>query len=517
MKRTMEKRFYEEQEEMKYSFKLQIEDKEQSVKEIATENGIMAKQILLMKSEQEKLIMEQKLLIEDAGLKQTKINIYAEEIEMLKRELDEKECVISDKDKLIIQLTKQNDAFNKDIKFRDTTVDALIQKIEPKEKEIKYKEHLLEKKNSEIFEILHLVAQKGKEINQLSKKLSVTEKTIKKQNLEYKKIKIYLRKLRFELHTAATFAFQPLKLKNKILEMSGKYLRKYDEDIEVDTAVFNEVNRQRARMESIIKKLETRLSFNKPVVRYVHTPHRAVQQLLSGYNHMLIELEELRKEKEVPYDRLMYYYKIEPDGAFLSIDTRIGIASASPGGEGGLGEVGPVLSGLWRKQVRRMYRVNFYESTCLRCDQTVYQVDRVGPLKDFTFFHSGCFKCAVCGTKLTLKTYYNNQHRQEDKEVYCSGHVPKIGPGHLDGSAVGIRSALNVPKTSLFVNEQIRSTNGSTVAPAAPQIDQYQYGRFDASALHIAHALRATEIHRAYNKAREKPIEYYLVSTVKSI
>lgn len=103
-----------------------------------------------------------------------------------------------------------------------------------------------------------------------------------------------------------------------------------------------------------------------------------------------------------------------------------------------------------------MYRPNFYESTCLRCNETVYQVDRVGPLKDFTFFHSGCFKCAVCGTKLTLKTYYNNQHRQEDKEVYCNSHVPKIGPGHLDGSSVGIRSALNVPKSTNFVNEQIR-------------------------------------------------------------
>lgn len=40
----------------------------------------------------------------------------------------------------------------------------------------------------------------------------------------------------------------------------------------------------------------------------------------------------------------------------------------------------------------------------------------------------------------------------------------------------------------------------------------YQYGRFDASALHIAHALRATELHKAYNKGREKPIDYYLVS-----
>lgn len=111
---------------------------------------------------------------------------------------------------------------------------------------------------------------------------------------------------------------------------------------------------------------------------------------------------------------------------------------------------------------KAMYRPNFYESTCLRCNDTVYQVDRVGPLKDFTFFHSGCFKCSVCGTKLTLKTYYNNQHKQEDKEVYCNSHVPKIGPGHLDGSSVGIRSALNVPRSQNFVNEQIRGPSRGT-------------------------------------------------------
>uniref|UniRef100_A0A2H8TGD6 Kyphoscoliosis peptidase n=1 Tax=Melanaphis sacchari TaxID=742174 RepID=A0A2H8TGD6_9HEMI len=188
-----------------------------------------------------------------------------------------------------------------------------------------------------------------------------------------------------------------------------------------------------------------------------------------------------------------------------------------------------------------MYRSNFYESTCLRCYQTVYQVDRVGPLKDFTFFHSGCFKCIVCGTKLTLKTYYNNQHRQEDKEVYCSSHVPKIGPGHLDGTSVGIRSALNVPKSTTYVNDQIRGSGKGTFDAEALNIKQhlngstpnnraqsplpaayigsstpdtgYQYGRFDASALHIAHALRATELHKSYpnkNGVREKPIHCYL-------
>lgn len=42
--------------------------------------------------------------------------------------------------------------------------------------------------------------------------------------------------------------------------------------------------------------------------------------------------------------------------------------------------------------------------------------------------------------------------------------------------------------------------------------DGYQYGRFDASALHIAHALKQTEIQKGYAKAREKPIDFYLVS-----
>lgn len=64
-----------------------------------------------------------------------------------------------------------------------------------------------------------------------------------------------------------------------------------------------------------------------------------------------------------------------------------------------------------------MYRPNFYESTCFRCKEIVYQVDRIGPLKDFTFFHTGCFKCKTCGSKLTLKTYFNSQLNHDDKEV----------------------------------------------------------------------------------------------------
>ncbi|EEC00555.1 hypothetical protein IscW_ISCW001270, partial [Ixodes scapularis] len=136
--------------------------------------------------------------------------------------------------------------------------------------------------------------------------------------------------------------------------------------------------------------------------------------------------------------------------------------------------------------------MNSYENTCLRCGQTVYQVDKVGPLKDFTFYHQGCFKCLLCGTKLTLKTYFNNQQSQEDKEVYCQNHVPKTGPGHLDGMSVGIKAALSVPKTNHLVNDQIRGFGKGT-------------------ALHITHALHATKVHRG-TLVYERNMDEYLVS-----
>ena len=86
-----------------------------------------------------------------------------------------------------------------------------------------------------------------------------------------------------------------------------------------------------------------------------------------------------------------------------------------------------------------MFKSNYMDSNCLRCGKMVYPTDKIGPLKDYTFFHSGCFRCVVCGSKLTLKTYYNNQFSSVDKEVYCVQHVPKIGAGRLDKDAVEIK------------------------------------------------------------------------------
>jgi hypothetical protein len=53
------------------------------------------------------------------------------------------------------------------------------------------------------------------------------------------------------------------------------------------------------------------------------------------------------------------------------------------------------------------------------------------------------------------------------------------------------------------------------ISPGHDSAD-YKYGRFDASALHIAHALKQTEIQKSYNKV-DKPINLYLVSIKVSV
>ncbi|OTF83220.1 Hillarin-like protein [Euroglyphus maynei] len=177
------------------------------------------------------------------------------------------------------------------------------------------------------------------------------------------------------------------------------------------------------------------------------------------------------------------------------------------------------MSAAIRSTSARRFAPTTYENICNRCGHLVYSAEKIGPLKDFTFYHHGCFKCVVCGSKLTLKTYYNNQQDQDDKEVYCQSHVPKTGPGHLDGQSVGIKAALNVPKKNHLINEQIRVSNSKPALgtdaliikqamgnhadqSASGKPHHYPAGHFDASALHIQHAVNQTKLNRSTNGLR---------------
>lgn len=71
---------------------------------------------------------------------------------------------------------------------------------------------------------------------------------------------------------------------------------------------------------------------------------------------------------------------------------------------------------------------------------------------------------------------------------------------------------MHFPLTNCLVSRSSLQGNGSGTGSENghnSSFGEYKYGRFDSSALHIAHALNATKIQRVY----DKPIDHYLVST----
>jgi hypothetical protein len=119
---------------------------------------------------------------------------------------------------------------------------------------------------------------------------------------------------------------------------------------------------------------------------------------------------------------------------------------------------------------------------CHRCKETVYHVDKIGPINGL-LWHRGCFKCSACGRQLTVKTFYTYKCAGEDREIYCSSHAPRTQGSNVDYEAMdikhGVGSQYRVRESKKFHNEQIRGT------------DPGKGAAYDTDAMTIRRALNA--------------------------
>jgi len=94
------------------------------------------------------------------------------------------------------------------------------------------------------------------------------------------------------------------------------------------------------------------------------------------------------------------------------------------------------------------------------------------------------------------------------------------GKASFDCDALAIRAQMKLSTSSTTSQQnggEQEISNGGTQNNSNGIVSNHpnahQWGRFDSSALHIQHALRATEVQRKYSKPiYDKPIEAYLVS-----
>ncbi|XP_033745051.1 uncharacterized protein LOC117330706 [Pecten maximus] len=95
------------------------------------------------------------------------------------------------------------------------------------------------------------------------------------------------------------------------------------------------------------------------------------------------------------------------------------------------------------------------EDACFKCGKTVYQLDKVGPIRK-VLFHKQCFRCCTCGSALTVKNYFQNFSDKTDKKVYCRNHKPSEGKGSVNLDDRSLNIILNHPKLDTHNNTIIR-------------------------------------------------------------
>ena len=71
-----------------------------------------------------------------------------------------------------------------------------------------------------------------------------------------------------------------------------------------------------------------------------------------------------------------------------------------------------------------MEKTNKKSNCCHKCNQIIYEKDKFGPVNS-NIYHKSCFKCFICDSSLTLKSYTTSQANINDKEVYCTSHAPR--------------------------------------------------------------------------------------------
>ena len=91
---------------------------------------------------------------------------------------------------------------------------------------------------------------------------------------------------------------------------------------------------------------------------------------------------------------------------------------------------------------------------CFHCGETVYQKEKVGPIRD-VLFHTQCFRCSICGTVLTLYNFYQNHKDMRDRSVYCKSHQPYTESSKGDIADKNIQAVINKPKLGR-VNSNVR-------------------------------------------------------------
>ncbi|XP_047677974.1 cilia- and flagella-associated protein 57 isoform X2 [Tachysurus fulvidraco] len=245
---------------VKYERKL-WEEKETNLK-LGGETRVMKKKFTSLQKE----IDDRNLDIEKLKVEQQKLHGVIRALEKdilgLKREIQERDETIQDKENRIYDLKKKNEELEKFKFVLDYKVNELKKQIEPRENEVKEMKEQVHEMEAELDQFHKKSTELELTISQLKLKIKAMDKERQKEMQRVRDVEAILHRLKTDVHHCVGFIQEPKKLKESIREIYERYVHQSDvvEIVGVDADVQHEYSRQRDHMERNMDSLRKRLA-----------------------------------------------------------------------------------------------------------------------------------------------------------------------------------------------------------------------------------------------------------------
>ncbi|KAG5880638.1 hypothetical protein JTB14_037290 [Gonioctena quinquepunctata] len=219
--------------------------------------------------------------------------IYNLEKEIIdtRKEIQERDQTIDEKEKRIFQLKSKNQELEKFKFILDFKIKELKSQIEPKERTIQEQVTQINEMVKELENLQKVILSLDLQLAELREKLGASNNEVKKEIEKNRRMKKSLQDIRIDIHHASGFIQNTPMLQKSVKDMYHKY--NADKDFEVtqaeDTEAKSEFLRQRDFLERTVSTLHSQATKNTNILSYDKI------RLVDENATLLVETNQLRK------------------------------------------------------------------------------------------------------------------------------------------------------------------------------------------------------------------------------
>lgn len=241
--------------ESQLSYEKRLKDSEEIITRWRGDAGVLKKKNSNMAKECEELRKEIELLRSQYARFQETIKQSQKQVDNLKHERNERDIMIREKERQVIELNKRSQELEKYKQALTHKMNELKSEIEPRETEIREKKERIFEMEREMKLLQQQQLHGGLKLSELRDKFLGSEKELKVERIRSKNARDQLMRICSDIYKVSGFIQQPPdKLKEKVMELYHRYANELElkKTLQLDVEVENEFTRQREYFEKIM-------------------------------------------------------------------------------------------------------------------------------------------------------------------------------------------------------------------------------------------------------------------------